>query len=321
MRSPRWTSRGSAVNVVFTRVESPNTRAVVMTKRWPVRSSTGPPPANGPVRIFGPWRSARIAIGFWCLMAAARSIEMLFACSSCVPCEKLSRATSIPASSKRSIIRGERLAGPMVQTIFEWRKFMLLMPASVPARSYYLLLRFLTSDRKFGDDPRQHVDSFVERRQRYSLILSVHSFQIFFRQWKWNQPIRLHVVQSQLGGIRRPRGLKRQHNRAREFLRCDFRNHSVKIRLQRRRRRCEPAIRFDLELHQRIVHQFCQIANNLLDRVSGQQPDIQIRMRFPRYHVVRHARRQDRGRNRISQHGVPERARVRKHSLRVFASV
>ena len=52
-------------------------------------------------------------------MAAIRSIEMFFACSSCVPCEKLSRATSIPALNRRSIIRGERLAGPIVQTILE----------------------------------------------------------------------------------------------------------------------------------------------------------------------------------------------------------
>src|SRR5882724_443523 len=218
MRSPRWTSRGSGVNVVFTRVESPNTRAVVMTKRWPVRSSTGPPPASGPVRIFGPCRSARIAIGFWCLIDAARSVEMFFACSSCVPCEKLSRATSIPASSKRSIIRGERLAGPMVQTIFEWRKFMLLMSVRVLVGSYYLpdgsgirpsffyptitcitcLFSCLTTDRKFGHDPGQYIDSFIERRQRYSLIISMHSFQIFFRQRKWHQPVRLHVMQSQL---------------------------------------------------------------------------------------------------------------------------
>src|SRR5882724_5605803 len=44
-------------------------------------------------------------------------------------------------------------------------------------------------------------------------------------------------------------------------------------------------------------------------------------MRFPRYHVVRYPRSQNRGRNRISQHGVPERAGVRKHSLRVLAAV
>jgi hypothetical protein len=46
-------------------------------------------------------------------------MEMFFACSSCVPCEKLSRATSIPALNKRSIIRGELLAGPIVHTILE----------------------------------------------------------------------------------------------------------------------------------------------------------------------------------------------------------
>jgi len=34
-----------------------------MTKGCPARSITGPPPASAPVRIFGPWRSARIATG------------------------------------------------------------------------------------------------------------------------------------------------------------------------------------------------------------------------------------------------------------------
>jgi hypothetical protein len=31
----------------------------------------------------------------------------------------------MPACSKRLTMRGERLAGPMVQTIFEWRKTMI----------------------------------------------------------------------------------------------------------------------------------------------------------------------------------------------------
>src|SRR6476660_2943064 len=101
---------------------------------------------------------------------------MFFACSSWVPCEKLSRATSIPASIKRSIIRGEQLAGPMVHTILEWRKFMLLMPARVALRPEYLLPAYLTSNGKIGHDPHQHVDALVKRRQWYSLILSMHSF-------------------------------------------------------------------------------------------------------------------------------------------------
>jgi len=50
------------------------------------------------------------------------------------------------------------------------------------------LFSSLTTDCKFGHDPGQYVDSLIERRQRYSLIISMHSFQIFFRQRKWHQP-------------------------------------------------------------------------------------------------------------------------------------
>ena len=42
---------------------------------------------------------------------------MTAACSSWVPCEKFSRATSIPASTSRASTSGEREAGPIVQTI------------------------------------------------------------------------------------------------------------------------------------------------------------------------------------------------------------
>ena len=47
MRSPRWTSRGSGLKTVLTRVESPSTRAVVITNCWPARKTTGAPPASG----------------------------------------------------------------------------------------------------------------------------------------------------------------------------------------------------------------------------------------------------------------------------------
>ena len=43
---------------------------------------------------------------------------MLPACSACVLWEKFSRATSRPARIRYSIMRGERLAGPIVATIF-----------------------------------------------------------------------------------------------------------------------------------------------------------------------------------------------------------
>ena len=44
------------------------------------------------------------------------------ACSSCVPCEKLSRATSIPASIRSPIALTSSVAGPNVQTILAWRR-------------------------------------------------------------------------------------------------------------------------------------------------------------------------------------------------------
>ena len=42
---------------------------------------------------------------------------MTSACSSALPCEKFSRATSIPASTIRTRTSGSREAGPMVATI------------------------------------------------------------------------------------------------------------------------------------------------------------------------------------------------------------
>ena len=66
-------------------------------------------------------------MGFWILTAAERSVAMLCAWSAWEPWEKFKRATSMPASSKRSMTRGERLAGPMVQTILECRNGMLTL--------------------------------------------------------------------------------------------------------------------------------------------------------------------------------------------------
>ena len=59
--------------------------------------------------------------------------------SSCVPCEKLRRATSIPARINRSIISEELLAGPRVHTILALRKFMVF----VRAHSTWKGMRFL----------------------------------------------------------------------------------------------------------------------------------------------------------------------------------
>jgi hypothetical protein len=58
-----------------------------------------------------------MAIGRPFLSAIPRRAAITAACSACVPWEKFSRATSIPASTRRSSISGEREAGPIVQTI------------------------------------------------------------------------------------------------------------------------------------------------------------------------------------------------------------
>ena len=55
------------------------------------------PPGKRPQRILGPQRSWRMATGLSHASAAARTVAKRRACSSWEPCEKLSRATSMPA--------------------------------------------------------------------------------------------------------------------------------------------------------------------------------------------------------------------------------
>jgi hypothetical protein len=50
--------------------------------------------------------------------AIARTALMTSACCSCVPCEKLIRATFIPAVMSARNTAGDDDAGPIVQTIF-----------------------------------------------------------------------------------------------------------------------------------------------------------------------------------------------------------
>ena len=73
------------------------------------------------MRSFGPGRSWRIATGRPTRPAALRTRWAVSACCSAVPCEKFSRATSMPAATIRSSVLGSREAGPIVATIFVWR--------------------------------------------------------------------------------------------------------------------------------------------------------------------------------------------------------
>ena len=71
-----------------------------------------------PIRSLGPGRSCMIATGSPARFAASRTRDAVSACSSAVPCEKFSRATSMPASIMRTSTSGSREAGPIVATIF-----------------------------------------------------------------------------------------------------------------------------------------------------------------------------------------------------------
>ena len=54
--------------------------------------------------------------------AARRTRAIVSPCASCVPCEKLKRKTSTPASISSPITRSELDAGPSVAMIFVFRK-------------------------------------------------------------------------------------------------------------------------------------------------------------------------------------------------------
>ena len=73
------------------------------------RSST-----NGPSRIFGPARSTRMAIGRPAAASARRTAAAAARCDAGLPCDRLIRATSMPAAMSSSI--RPTLAEPIVHT-------------------------------------------------------------------------------------------------------------------------------------------------------------------------------------------------------------
>src|SRR5689334_12475260 len=70
-----------------------------------------------PMRMRGPCKSPRMATGLFASAASRRMSWMVAACSSCVPCEKFTRATSMPLSISARNTSSERDAGPIVATI------------------------------------------------------------------------------------------------------------------------------------------------------------------------------------------------------------
>src|SRR6185436_6869888 len=64
-------------------------------------------------------------------MATSRIVRTIFACSSCLPCEKFRRKASTPEVRSRSIISSLLLAGPSVARIFV-RRIALMLIAMKP---------------------------------------------------------------------------------------------------------------------------------------------------------------------------------------------
>ena len=86
------------------------------TTSSPRASVTGP--SSSPMRSLGPWRSAISASGRPISASVARTARARSRCSSWVPCERLSRAPSIPAFASAASCSGDAEAGPIVATIF-----------------------------------------------------------------------------------------------------------------------------------------------------------------------------------------------------------
>ena len=117
--SPARRSRRYSGCVIDARSAVPSTGCAHRVNGRPgSRSTRAPPPApNVPSRIFGPCKSCRIATGRPQRASPSRMRRTTSACSSCVPWEKLRRATSRPAATRRSSSSVLLLAGPIVQTI------------------------------------------------------------------------------------------------------------------------------------------------------------------------------------------------------------
>ena len=96
-------------------------RPVVSVSSEPAWSSTTPPSTSS-IRSFGPGRSPSRPTSRPASCEASRAIATLAACSSRVPCEKLSRKTSAPARISSAIRSTERVAGPIVATILVRRR-------------------------------------------------------------------------------------------------------------------------------------------------------------------------------------------------------
>ena len=95
--------------------------AVSRTNCAPSVRTTGPF-LNDSILIFGPCKSPMMPMWRPTLAAISRTVATRAAWSADVPCEKLMRNTSAPATINCSSTAGSSVAGPKVATIFVRRR-------------------------------------------------------------------------------------------------------------------------------------------------------------------------------------------------------
>ena len=118
--SPGLSCWGSILYVTDTRVSSPSMSSVVRTNVAPSLSSTFPS-LKVLILYSGPFVSSMIAIGRFIFVLTLLMRSIFSWCCSCVPCEKLSLATFIPASNILDNVSSLSEAGPIVQIILVLR--------------------------------------------------------------------------------------------------------------------------------------------------------------------------------------------------------
>ena len=131
MVSPALTACSNPGKLTEVLRQSPSIGSLVSVNGSPALSSTDSL-VMLPVRSFGPARSPRMATVRPSSPASARMRATRATCSWLVPCEKLIRATSIPASIIAFRMAGSSLAGPIVHTILVRRMGFLLSRTDRP---------------------------------------------------------------------------------------------------------------------------------------------------------------------------------------------
>ncbi len=116
MRAPGSTSSARRSCAVWAAVSEPSMSRGVSVNVPPSTSST---PAAGmrPMRSFGPWMSARTAIGRFSRRAASRIVSMSGPSVEPLPWEKLTRQASAPARMSSRMRSTVDVTGPMVAMI------------------------------------------------------------------------------------------------------------------------------------------------------------------------------------------------------------